>query len=97
MKEKLLLCQLFDFYQSLLTEKQKNYFIDYFFDNLSFQEIAENNQVSRNAIYKQLKEVENKLFELEKKLKLLQKTVKIEKMVKDEKVKKEILRILGEV
>ncbi len=97
MKEKLLLCQLFDFYQVLLTSKQKEYFIDYYFDNLSLQEIAENNQISRNAIHKQLKEVEEKLFDLENKLKLLQKTAKIEKMIKDNEVKKQVLRILREV
>ncbi len=97
MKEKVLLCQLFDFYSVLLTEKQKEYFIDYYFDNLSFQEIGENNQISRNAVHKQLKEVEEKLLELENKLKLLQKTSKIEKMIKDKKIKEQVLIILGEV
>ncbi|MDD2238643.1 MAG: hypothetical protein PHH51_01995 [Bacilli bacterium] len=61
---------LFDYYKELLTITQKNYFEDYYFNNLSLQEIADNNKISKNAISKTIKEVLNKLDYFEKKLKL---------------------------
>ena len=56
---------LYDFYGNLLTEKQRQYFEDYYFNNLSLQEIAENYNISRNAVYNSLKEIE-KLAQNEK-------------------------------
>ncbi|MDD4408030.1 MAG: hypothetical protein PHX19_03165 [Bacilli bacterium] len=61
---------LFDYYKELLTLTQKTYFEDYYFNNLSLQEIADNNKISKNAISKTIKEVLNKLDYFEKKLKL---------------------------
>ena len=37
---------LFDIYGDLLTEKQRMYFKDYYFDNLSFGEIASKYNIS---------------------------------------------------
>lgn len=65
--------ELFDIYGELLTEKQRNYFMDYYFDNLSFGEIADNYKVSRNAIFHQLKLIEEKLNFYEEKLKIYSK------------------------
>ena len=42
---------LFDFYGDLLTEKQRQYFKDYYFDDASLAEIATVYGVSRNAIF----------------------------------------------
>ena len=61
---------LYDCYKELFTEKQQMYFEEYYFDNLSLSEIAENNDVSRNAVHNQLKIMEEKLIELEDKLKM---------------------------
>ncbi|MDD4706124.1 MAG: hypothetical protein PHS24_02790 [Bacilli bacterium] len=61
---------LFDYYKELLTLTQKIYFEDYYFNNLSLQEIADNNKISKNAISKTIKEVLNKLDYFEEKLKL---------------------------
>jgi len=47
--------ELFDCYGKLLTEKQQEYFIDYYFNNLTISVLSENYQISRNAIHKQLK------------------------------------------
>jgi len=41
---------LYDYYQKLLTEKQCNIFEDYYFNDYSLSEIADNLNVSRNAI-----------------------------------------------
>ncbi|MDD2409711.1 MAG: hypothetical protein PHD03_03220 [Bacilli bacterium] len=61
---------LFDYYKELLTITQKTYFEDYYFNNLSLQEVADNNKISKNAISKTIKEVLNKLDYFEEKLKL---------------------------
>lgn len=61
---------LFDYYKDLLTPTQKKYFEDYYFNNFSLQEIADINNISKNAISKTLKEVINKLDNYEKTLKL---------------------------
>ena len=61
---------LYDYYKELLTEKQKQYFEEYYFDNLSLSEISENEQISRNAVHKQIKDVEKKLEFYEEKLHL---------------------------
>ena len=53
---------LFDYYGELFTEKQKEYFIDYYFNNLTLQEIADNNSVSKNAIHKNIKDIIKKLY-----------------------------------
>ncbi len=46
---------LLDYYKPLLTEKQKKYLIDYFEEDLSLTEIAEMNEVSRQAVYDNIK------------------------------------------
>lgn len=65
---------LYDFYSELLSDKQKEHFEDYYFNNLSLGEISENENVSRNAIHKSIKSIENKLYFYEEKLKLYQKS-----------------------
>ncbi|KFZ26974.1 MAG: putative DNA-binding protein [Candidatus Izimaplasma bacterium HR2] len=62
--------ELYDLYQALLTDKQKEYFESYYFDNFSITEISENMNVSRNAIHDQLKKTVNKLNDFEEKLNL---------------------------
>ena len=65
--------QLFSYYQSLLTDKQVEYFKLYYYEDYSLAEIAEIHKVSRNAIHDQLSRVETRLYELEDKLGLLRK------------------------
>ena len=66
MDKEIYLSGLYDYYGELLTDKQKNYFESYYFNNLSLAEIAENCNTSRNAIHKQIKDTENKLLHYEK-------------------------------
>ena len=74
---------LYDLYKELFTEKQQMYFEAYYFENLSLGEIAENNDVSRNAVHNQIKIMEEKLIELEDKLQLNKKRELIEKKIKN--------------
>ena len=83
MDNRIYLINLYDYYEDLLTEKQKEYFKYYYFDNLSLSEISENNNISRNAVHKQIKEVETKLKTYEEKLKLYQKSNQIKELIKD--------------
>ena len=88
MKNELILCELFDYYGELLTEKQQQYFKDYYFDNLTLSELSENYDVSRNAIHKTLKEAEEKLNFYESKLNLLNKKEKIKKIIDSDNLDK---------
>ena len=72
---------LYDHYQELLTPKQRKYFEDYYFNNLSLSEMAENYQVSRNAIYKQLQIVLKKLDLYEQKLGLFKRKSSMEMLI----------------
>ena len=94
-----LLIILFDYYEELLTDSQKKYFIDYYFNNLSLAEIAENENVSRNAVSKDLKLTKEKLVNYEEKLKLYDKDKKMRKVIDkiaDEGIKEELEKILDE-
>lgn len=73
MKERIYLNNLYDIYGELLDSKKKEYFEMYYFDNLSLQEISDNLGVSRNAIFKQIKNAEAKLLFYEEKLGLFKK------------------------
>lgn len=96
MEEVIYLNELYDFYGSLLTDKQRDYFENYYFNNLSLGEMAENYGVSRNAIHKQLKIVEERLKYYEENLELLGKSKKAEELVQkinDKKLRDEILEL----
>jgi len=97
MEESIYITQLFDYYGKLLTEKQREYFVDYYIENLSLSEIAENYQVSRNAVFKQIKEAESKLKFYEEKLNLLKNSIEISRLleqIKDERIKEQIEKLI---
>ena len=73
MEDELYLVSLYDCYNKLLTDKQRLYFEDYYFNNLTLSEMSENYEISRNAVHKQLKEVSLKLEDFESKLKINEK------------------------
>ena len=87
---------LFDYYGDLFTDKQKEYFIDYYFNNLTLQEIAENNDVSRNAVHKNIKDITKKLEHYESKLNLYENKNKIKKLIEniDEDIKQQIEELI---
>ncbi|EAF5659227.1 putative DNA-binding protein [Listeria innocua] len=71
---------LFDFYQELLTTKQKSYVSFYYLDDYSLGEIAEEFEVSRQAIYDNIKRTEESLEKYEEKLGMLRKYQQREKL-----------------
>ena len=72
---------LYDFYGELLNDKQKECFEDYYFNNLSLGEISENMNLSRNAIYKNIKTSEDKLYYYEDKLNLFKNREKLYEII----------------
>lgn len=62
---------LLDIYGKLLTEKQYKLLDDYYNNDLSLSEIAENEKITRQAVRDNLKNGENNLFEYEEKLGLM--------------------------
>lgn len=83
-----MLCEI---YGKLLTEKQLEVLTDYYNNDLSLSEIAENNNITRQAVRDIIKKGENKLFELEEKLSFM------EKMMEQEKVLQEVLNELTKI
>lgn len=75
---------LFDFYQALLTTKQRHYMNLYYLKDYSLGEIAEEAHVSRQAIYDNIKRTETMLESYEATLHLyerfMQRRTLIEKM-----------------
>ncbi|HZJ76154.1 MAG TPA: putative DNA-binding protein, partial [Oscillospiraceae bacterium] len=65
---------LYDFYNRLLTEKQRNIVDLYYNQDLSLGEIADEFDVSRQAVYDMLKRTEGLLYRYEKKLNFIELT-----------------------
>ena len=88
--------ELYDLYSNLLTEKQRNYFEDYYYMDLSISEIADNYSISRNGVYDQLKRVVDSLRKIEDGLKLKKRIDEIKKLDLDDEIKNKIIDILKE-
>lgn len=84
---------LYDCYGELFNEKQQEYFESYYFNNLSLGEISDNIGISRNAIHKVIKGMEEKLIFYEEKLGILHKNMLIKEIISsivDESLKKRL-------
>lgn len=90
-EKKMELGDLYDFYGELLTKKQKEILNQYLLDDLSFGEISENIDISRQAVYDTIKRSAKILHGYEEKLKLVEKYRN--RLNKD----KEILTLLLEI
>ena len=82
---------LCDLYGKLLTEKQFEFINDYYNNDLSLSEIAENNKITRQAVRDILKKGEKKLFEYEEKLGIMRRMLNQEKRI--EKALEELTKI----
>ena len=72
---------MLDIYGKMLTEKQYKLLDDYYNNDLSLSEIAENEEITRQAVRDNLKKGENNLFEYEEKLGFMKKTIEQEEKV----------------
>ena len=81
MERKVEISMLIEIYGKLLTEKQLSILDDYYNMDLSLSEIAENNQITRQAVRDIIKKGEKKLFEFEEKLQIMRKMLNKEKQI----------------
>ena len=65
--------RLYDFYGSLMTERQQKFFTSYYQDDYSLQEIAEEEGISRAAVSDALKHCRSELEAYENRLHLAEK------------------------
>jgi len=72
---------LLDIYGKMLTEKQYKLLDDYYNNDLSLSEIAENERITRQAVRDNLKKGENKLSQFEEKLLFMKKTLEKEEQI----------------
>lgn len=73
-----ILCQI---YGKMLTEKQYNFLNDYYNNDYSLSEIAQNYQITRQAVRDNIVKGEKKLFELEEKLGIMKRTQNQEEQI----------------
>ena len=83
MEEKVKISMLCQFYGKLLTQKQCEFINDYYNNDLSLSEIAENSNITRQAVRDIIKKGEKKLFEYEEKLLFMKKTMNQEKQIEN--------------
>lgn len=57
---------LFDYYGDFLTKKQRDIFEQYYLNDLSLGEIAENNGITRQGVYDNLRRAQRALQNFEK-------------------------------
>ena len=80
------LAKLFDIYGNLLSGGQKDVMIDFINNDLTISEIAENNQISRQAVFDAIKKSVSKMRTMEETLKFCDKISALEAEI--EKLKK---------
>ena len=73
MEDVLLYNELYLCYEDLLTENEKETFLDYYSNDLSLSETADNNSISKAAVSKTINHVIEKLLSYEEKLHLNEK------------------------
>lgn len=81
MEKKIEISMLCELYGRLLTEKQLEFLNDYYNNDYSLSEIAENNNITRQAVRDIIKKGEKKLFEYEEKLLFMKKTISQEQKI----------------
>jgi len=74
---------LFDAYQNVLTDIQRDVFKQYYLEDYSLSEIATNTNTSKTSVSLKLKSIENKLIKLEKKIGFVEKVETLNKTIND--------------
>ena len=88
---------LFNFYGNLLTEKQKELFIAYYENDFSLQEIADEFNISRNAVHDALKNAIKNLEHFEESLKLYKKYMLFEQLEEEYKYDSKCMELLNKI
>lgn len=97
MSERDYLMDLYDIYKDLLTDKQREYFQNYYFEDLTLQEASDELNVSKQIISKTILQVTNKLKKYESTLhlnKIYNVLTVIRETTTDENIKKELDKLM---
>ncbi len=95
MEKTIYLTNLYDIYNLLLTDKQKEYFKLYYFDDLTLDEISENLGVTKANVSKKILAATRVLESMEEKLRLLEKRNKLkQEFASEDNILKRIERII---
>lgn len=81
----------------MLKEEEQQIFADYYEEDLSMQEIADNISISKSAVGKKIKNIEQKLDTYEQKLKMVEKNQILENLLEEkdlDKIKEKISILL---
>ncbi len=81
MEKNVKISMLLNIYGKLLTEKQYEFLDNYYNSDLSLSEIAENMNITRQAVRDNIKKGENKLFEFEEKLEIMKRAFERDKKI----------------
>ena len=94
MEKKVEISILLEIYGKLLTDKQYDYMNDYYNEDLSLSEIAENEGITRQAVMRILQKTSKKLEEYEEKLQIMKKQQQIKQYLKSKNLN-EIEKLLN--
>lgn len=94
MEEREYITSLYEIYNKLLSDREREYFENYYFEDLNLQEIADNNNISRSYVGKYIKQIEKKLVKYEESLNVYEKNNKIKEIIKCSDLKERIEEIL---
>jgi hypothetical protein len=104
MEEKVRISILLEIYGKLLTPKQYEFMDYYYNEDLSLSEIADNNEITRQAVNTILMKSKKKLEDSEKKLQFMHKQEKVKEQIEkleqtnvDSKQKKIIEKIKNQI
>ena len=81
MIEREYLLRLYDIYKNLLTNNQRMYFEEYYFEDLSMQEAADNHKVSKAYVGKIINDTTKKIVKYEDLLHIYAKNESIKKVI----------------
>ena len=89
--------ELFELYQGLLTDRQRQIFSSHYCYDLSLSEIAEPDGNTRQSVYAVVKNVKAKLDEYEKELGLYKKNQKLVELANEVGINKELAQKILEI
>ena len=89
--------ELFELYQGLLTDRQRQIFSSHYCFDLSLSEIAEPDGNTRQSVYAVVKNVKAKLDEYEKELGLYKKNQKLIELANEDGINKELAQKILEI
>ena len=88
MEERDKILNLYDTYKELLSNNEQKYFELYYFNDLTFNEIGEECNVSKSYVSKILKKIQNKLEDYEEKINMYRIKEELKEIIKDTKDKR---------